>query len=257
MAWIVEAAGIHIARNENSYDSLELKPEGLLYRRAHNGGAGLTLAWPTLRKVEISPRKLFRASQVILTFEGRFQLSVDWKSILGTTDRETFFISIRTWAPQALIIASSVKDQGANAIKSYTELWLDSNSQIEKRLISDQSLPAGTILGGKFQIINVLGGGGQGTAYLASDLSNQDDPSPVVVKEFILPNRSSSLRTIAANKLDKEVQILQRICSNHIVKVKDFFSEDMRGYISHGIRRRNFTKGYGQQSRVSTRSLCP
>jgi predicted Ser/Thr protein kinase len=213
---------------EHSVPSLELKPDGISYKRHSGPIPGLNLQWSMLKKVEILPTRRFRPDKVIFYFENRFQISIDWDYIHGVPDLPSLFISIKTWAPQALLQAPEIAQR--NESITYTELWLDSNAKPENRLIKSQLLPIGTILNDRFHVLNVLSGGGQGTTYIAADRSAHESAS-VVVKEYILPNRTSTLRTICVSKLDKEVEILRRIDYPLIVKVIDFFVEDSRAYI--------------------------
>ncbi|HEY9732435.1 MAG TPA: serine/threonine-protein kinase [Drouetiella sp.] len=218
----------HEHSGEHSVPSLELKPDGISYKRYSGPIPGLNLQWSMLKKVEVLPTRRFRPDRVIFYFENRFQISIDWDYIHGVPDLPSLFISIKTWAPQALIQAPEIAQRSEST--SYTELWLDSNSIPENRLIKSQLLPIGTILNERFHVLNVLSGGGQGTTYIAADGTAHESAS-VVVKEYILPNRASTLRTICVSKLDKEVEILRRIDYPLIVKVIDFFVEDSRAYI--------------------------
>lgn len=102
---------------------------------------------------------------------------------------------------------------------------------------------------------NVLSGGGQGTTYIASDRTTHESEL-VVVKEYILPNRASTLRAICVSKLEKEVELLRRIDYPLIVKVIDFFVEDLRAYIVmeylEGTSLKDLVTNQGRQNEKTT-----
>jgi hypothetical protein len=66
---------------------------------------------------------------------------------------------------------------------SYTEIWLTALSAPPKRERLKPLTPGATMNDGSYTVLNELGSGGQGFAYLARD----KDGRQVVLKEFVLP----------------------------------------------------------------------
>jgi len=111
---------------------------------------------------------------------------------------------------------------------TYTALWLQALSSPPKRerlqpLISGASLQAG-----KYDVIEVLGAGGQGTAYLA----RMKDGKQVVLKEYILPVFvDAKVRREAIDSFKHETELLKRVHSPLIVSLEEAFVEDNRAYL--------------------------
>ena len=194
------------------------------------------MPWDWLTKVEIRQRKIsFFPNYVYFAFKNGTDILILWSDVKDTMDSTTLISSVRTWAPQAQIRGDArlIKSE---SIATYTELWLKemTASRAEKRLCQDHTLPLGTILKDTYLIERILSGGGQGTAYFAQVLPSVSTPlmpPNVVIKEFIMPDNERGLKK-ATDNLVKEAAILRRIDNPLIVKIYDFFMEDMRGYLA-------------------------
>ncbi len=193
------------------------------------------MPWDWLKVVEIRQKKFsFIPNYVYFGFNNGQDVLILWEDVRATMDSTTLISCVRTWAPHAKIVGDA-KLTKSESIATYTELWLKdmSSSKTEKRLRIDQTLSEGTVLNGSYKIERVLSGGGQGTAYLATFLPQYgipELPPQVVVKELILPANDRGLQK-ATSGLIKEVTILRRITHPRIVRLYDFFIEDMRGYL--------------------------
>jgi serine/threonine protein kinase len=100
--------------------------------------------------------------------------------------------------------------------------------------------------------------GGQGTAYLCRDQLNNCD---IVLKETIVPAYADrALREQALKGFEKEAKILESLDCDGIVKLKDYFFEDHRGYIGlehiDGQNLRQIVAADGPLSEEKTRQLA-
>jgi serine/threonine-protein kinase len=114
-------------------------------------------------------------------------------------------------------------------------LWFRYYSTGSERKRTSQLVAGDSLQDGRFEVAGQIGGGGQGTAYVAVD-KNADTASgaasDVVLKEYILPvHRGQSVLQATVQKLEQEAEILRKIDHKHIVKLLDSFVEDHRGYL--------------------------
>lgn len=213
--------------------SLDLKAKGLDIKDRY---VKTIVPWDWLAKVELRQRRFsIFPNYVYFQFKNEGDVLILWDDIRETMDSTTLVSCVRTWAPHAEILGDA-KLTKSESIATYTELWLKdmSSARTERRLRQDQTLADGTILSNSYKIERMLSGGGQGTAYYASVLPGAevpDMPPNIVIKEFILPSNERGLRK-ATDALVKEVAILRRISHPRIVRLYDFFIEDMRGYFA-------------------------
>ncbi len=111
---------------------------------------------------------------------------------------------------------------------TYTTLWLQALSSPPKRERL-QPLTEGAVLqNSKYEVTNILGAGGQGTAYLA----RKQDGKLVVLKEYILPVFvDAKVRREAIETFNHETDVLKRVQSQLIVSLEEAFIEDNRAYL--------------------------
>lgn len=223
----------HAATNSSGISSsLDLKAKGLDIR---DPSMNAIMPWDWLTKVEMRQRNFsIIPNYVYFKFKDNSDVLILWDDVKETMDSTTLISCVRTWAPHAEILGDA-KLTKSESIATYTELWLKDMSltKTERRLRQDQMLPPETVLSNSYKVERILSGGGQGTAYLASVLPGAEVPnmpSRVVIKEFILPSNDRGLKK-ATDGLVKEVAILRRINHPRIVRLYDFFIEDMRGYL--------------------------
>jgi serine/threonine-protein kinase len=114
----------------------------------------------------------------------------------------------------------------------------------------------------QYKVLKRLGVGGQGTAYLCRDQLNNCD---IVLKETIVPAYADrSLREQALKGFEKEAKILESLDCDGIVKLKDYFFEDHRGYIGlehiNGHNLRQLIEANGaigeERARLLARQMC-
>ena len=199
------------------------------------GGVMMGLRWSAIKEIEQTKTyDLFNGRKDVLTIEtqegNKFKLRMS--DILLRQDAATFFNKIRTNAPHAnLKVDSTLK----NDTNSYTELWLKYFSVPTERTNNGMLQPGMTLADGRYRILETIGGGGQGTAYLAFEQNEAEkltEAGRVVLKEYVLPiHRGQLTADKTAAKLRSEAGILRRLDHPQIVKLLDDFVEDFRGYL--------------------------
>lgn len=207
------------------------------------------LSWQSIARVTMEKRLIGGEPYVVLQQFPQYgdrKKWIRWKELYASVSLGSFINAIKTWAPGAVLnIQLPASEETSERSPSYTELWLRYFSSPARR---DRlcELPEGHILGaGRYRIIGIIGGGGQGTTYLAtrriaSSLSSNTSNDPggnqesdlVAVKEYILPlHRGTTVLEQTSHRLAKEASILQRVQHDQIVKLLECFVEDYRGYL--------------------------
>jgi len=150
-------------------------------------------------------------------------------SISSVVGKEEILKAVERWAPTTPRSAEVISALQPPCDFSYAELWMEALSAPPKRE-KLKPLSAGATLGEhQFTVLNMLGVGGQGTAYLAEDaMSGQR----VVLKEFVLPVYVEvSARRRALEIFEKEARLLKELSHLNVVKLVDYFVEDHRVYL--------------------------
>ena len=216
----------------------------------HSGPLTLAIRWSAIELVQqFGIWDILNGKQpafLIRTHEGN-QFKLKLSDISRKHNIGTFFSLIKTSAPNAVLHV----DPNFASDNSYTELWLKYFSVPAERqkiglLESHMFLDSG-----RYEIVGTVGGGGQGTAYLAhvrepskavgeTKIDHIVDLNPdqlqlddqVVLKEYVLPvHRGQLTAERTADKLRAEAEILRKLDHPQIVKLKDAFVEDFRGYL--------------------------
>lgn len=203
-----------------------------LWRHAKYARDGAELAWKDLRAIDL--RRTAGSTKALdqnLIFEGLGKKFLQMKlSAFDTAeDREKILAMIRNWAPNVPRPPEVEQCLEPPANHSYTEMWLQALAAPPKRERLKPLMDGGTVQAGKYRVINQLGVGGQGSAYLANDNINDQI---VVLKEFILPvHVDVNVRKSALESFENEARILKQMDSPNVVKLIDFFVEDHRAYL--------------------------
>jgi len=192
------------------------------------------MPWSRVGLIEVKwPKGKTSSQDCLIQFKANdsrcANLEVRFGAVNRTEDREKLMQAIQLWgesvqrSPELLEMLTPAQDQ------SYTELWLQALSAPPKRERLTP-LPQKTQLHEQnYEVIDQLGVGGQGTAYLALESSTKTE---VVLKEFILPVYVDvSVRRQALERMQNEAQMLRKLDNDRIVRLMDFFVEDHRGYL--------------------------
>ncbi len=111
---------------------------------------------------------------------------------------------------------------------TYTMLWLEALSAPPRRERLNPLVEGSCVRQGRYRLIRLLGAGGQGSAFLASE----SDGSLVVLKEYILPIYvDRQVRKQAIERFENEARMLAKLDHRSIVKLIDFFLDDHRAYL--------------------------
>ncbi|MGC8878546.1 MAG: PQQ-binding-like beta-propeller repeat protein [Anaerolineae bacterium] len=93
------------------------------------------------------------------------------------------------------------------------------------------TLPPGTILQGRYQIIKVIGLGGMGAVYQVRDKHFQAAQRLCALKEMIVNTSDPSKRRLAAQIFEREANILATLSHPSIPKIHDYFTYEGRHYL--------------------------
>jgi tRNA A-37 threonylcarbamoyl transferase component Bud32 len=150
-------------------------------------------------------------------------------SAVQQNDRPRLARALEHFAPGCTIESELNEALMPSREHSYTELWLQSLSVAPERNNMQALAPGQCLNSDQYKVLKRLGVGGQGTAYLCRDQINNCD---IVLKETIVPAYADrALREQALKGFEKEAKILESLDCDGIVKLKDYFFEDHRGYI--------------------------
>ena len=95
----------------------------------------------------------------------------------------------------------------------------------------DGALKPGTILLGRYEVIAVMGGGGQGAVYQARDRNFPSARRLVAVKEMHVTAADPNQRAASIRTFQREANLLATLSHPAIPKVYDFFDQNDRAYI--------------------------
>lgn len=235
--WFAIALGVGVL---GSLGMVQRKPTHLLL---NDGGiawewrrslmnTGCMIPWDAITHIGLTyPENRTSPQDSILTFstaKNPRAMEIKLGGIATTEERENFLRCLERWAPNVSKDAEIFDVLTPPPDHSYTELWLQALSAPPKRERLTPLSNGAALSTGAYTIVEQLGVGGQGTAYL----SKATDGSSVVLKEFILPVFVDiNVRRQALERMQNEVQMLKKLDHDRIVKLKDFFIEDHRGYL--------------------------
>jgi tRNA A-37 threonylcarbamoyl transferase component Bud32/uncharacterized membrane protein YqhA len=212
--------------------ALTANSHGLRLRyRQMSGRAERLIKWSELKEIalEASPSsnnsKLSKTLNLKTATES-FKLKLD--NFKTPDEREKLLHQIEKYAPNIPRDAEVMELLAKPADHSYTEIWLTALSAPPKRERLKPLTPGATMNDGSYTVLNELGSGGQGFAYLARD----KDGNEVVLKEFVLPIYVDiQARRRALERFENEARLLSRLDHPQVVKLNSFFIEDHRAYL--------------------------
>ncbi len=108
---------------------------------------------------------------------------------------------------------------------------LGKQGNADNESIGQNTLPAGSVLQARYEVIRVLGMGGMGAVYLAQDLRFTGVVRHCAVKEMIIATPDPQSRRMALQNFNREANLLVSLSHAGIPKIYDFFSESNRTYL--------------------------
>lgn len=172
---------------------------------------------------------------IVFYVDDKSVVKVPWKDIITCCEPGAFINALKTWAPEIGETCHFPGQTGIDKIDTttYTQLWFKYYSTGSDRKRTNMLEKGEKLCEGRYEVAGQLGGGGQGTAYLAVDHNaDASGPSEVVLKEYILPvHRGQQVLQTTVEKLRAEATILAKINHPNIVKMMGEFIEDHRGYL--------------------------
>lgn len=216
--------------------NLELTNNGVRFLWRYPGfkRVGPMVPWTAIEDVSIKRpfgKTLPQDASVCLSGSGGKELlNAKLRFIPSVDDKANFLEALEKWCRRSTARGADVIELlSPPADHSYTELWLQALSAPPKRERLKPLLPEAVLHDDSYQIICDIGAGGQGFAYLATDMKTHEK---VVLKEYLLPIFvDMDSRRQAISHFEMEARTLQSLQSDQIVKLLDFFIEDHRAYL--------------------------
>ena len=126
-------------------------------------------------------------------------------------------------------------------MKHLTSKWMGTVDNLDTRKIGiedrpvalqpEGTLPGGTTLQSRYEILSVQGVGGMGAVYRARDLRFSAVEKIVAVKEMSNTAPDARLRRIGIQNFEREANILASLSHPSIPKIFDYFSDGQRSYL--------------------------
>jgi tRNA A-37 threonylcarbamoyl transferase component Bud32 len=192
-----------------------------------------SLAWHNIERIDVLyPPGKTSQQDCLVRFKATDEtnsINLRYGAIATTEDRDRLLRAINSWGADINRDAHLIEMLTPAQDNNYTELWMQALSAPPKRERLTP-LPMRAVLHeGLYEILEQLGVGGQGTAYLAREHGTENF---VVLKEFILPVYVDvNVRRQALERMQNEAAMLRRLDNPRVVRLIDFFIEDHRGYL--------------------------
>jgi tRNA A-37 threonylcarbamoyl transferase component Bud32 len=218
--------------------------------------------WQCIKRVRVGEKT---SSFLLIETDHGTHEYLRWHDIITCIEPGEFINALRTWAPHAVHDCKfPTENTSLNKVDehTYTKLWFKYYSTGTERQRPGQLTAEEELQDGRFKIVERLGSGGQGTAYVAIDQSGLARAgTEIVLKEYILPvHRGEQVMEQSAKRLRQEAEILQKIDHPNIVKLLDEFTEDHRGYLVmeyvRGTQLKALVAQEGPQPEATVRELA-
>jgi tRNA A-37 threonylcarbamoyl transferase component Bud32 len=195
------------------------------------------LSWSSIKSIELIERsakknQLDHHDAVLLVTPAaeRPPIVIPVKCFSSQKIKSNFLEALDSWGrriavdPKIVEVLTPQADSGG----TFTEMWLSSLDSAPKL---DELTPlagaTSTLSAQGLSIDRILGSGGQGMTYLAS---NKD--LKIVLKEIILPVYMEAARKNEAAQFEREAAILKELDHPGIVKLHDYFVVGNRAYLA-------------------------
>ena len=209
------------------------------------------LSWNVVNAVEAVIEPSTKEHCLVISTSTKRVYEFKWDNAFAWIDEESFFSSVKSSASHAKFNWDIDDVKAKDKLDSrYTNLWLHYFSAPTNRQRKGHLEVGTTLQEGLYQVDRILGGGGQGMAYVATfnaaaytealaESSNSlglnpklNDKEQVVLKEYILPvYRGNDIESKKYTRLSSEAKILSGLNHEQVVKLYDCFIEDHRGYM--------------------------
>lgn len=213
---------------------LELSSSGirLIWRRFLRKSEGKYLPWSDMARICVQKKEGSTSPHdgtiSFIDLTGAAVLNLKMEMLESIEDRENLLFAINKWAREAAKDPTLLQALQAPADHSYTELWLQALSAPPKRERLKPLAAETSLYEGRYEILEKIGGGGQGNAYLAETMEGDS----VVLKETVLPVFVDiNVRKSALSQFENEARLLKELHHDKIVQLVDFFVEDHRSYL--------------------------
>ncbi len=218
-----------------------------------------TISWKEIRSIEEVPMLEHGRTWLLINsaLNVTFKLSSD--NAFRWVGRDDLIDGLIKHSPHAELHLVSGDHGTVMRDLTYTSLWLEELDAAGKRKRM-RPLDRGDKVGdGVYEIIDQLGAGGQGRAYLARVLDKSlpfAQEEIIVLKEYVLPTKTASADKLAEiqarNYYVSEALILQTLDHPAIMKIFDSFEEDFNGFLVL-----EYIKGTSMRSHMAVHGVCP
>ena len=201
---------------------------------------GLKVAWPSqlgkkLEWTDISSVFLFRPLETMLPdkwlvgFGTRGAQPVSVRLPVVTECGKDLLELLKTNCPWASVDPDLIELWEPAVADSHTELWIKSLTKAPKESELMPLFPGNHLKDGRYLILQRIGVGGQGTAYLVKDLIADKE---VVVKETLFPVFvDPETKAAAQGRFQQELRLLEQLSHDNVVRMLDSFYDEHRGYL--------------------------
>ncbi len=147
------------------------------------------------------------------------------------TDQATFRNMLREHVQIDRISSDLLAREEFGEVPTYTALWLD-NLQKTPLALLEKLPPATRLATGSYELLEVLGAGGQSIVYEAIKHGQEGETESCVLKQFVLPVRGGyEIRQRTLENIQREAKLLQTLDNPRIVKFKDLFVEGSLAFL--------------------------
>ena len=191
--------------------------------------------WQNVKNIKLVRRKKtekITERKLVLESKSNKQFALSLEALQKEERRTLLMKAIELWAPQSDIESGILESLSPSKRHSYTELWLQSLNSPPKRERLQPLKKGDRLQSGKYTVLDLLGSGGQGVAYVVETIGKDSKIETFVLKEFMLPIYvDRRARSQAIERFEKETQVLSALDQESIVKLNDHFIEDHRAYL--------------------------
>lgn len=254
----VLACAVKVAHDKDRPAGLVFSPDGIQFLWVRSGSESCTKAipWQSVLQVSASApaagnrlhRSIdFRLDPATIPLAQRVMFCLLLRDYFGVVPfklrlrgggldrgecRHQLLHALKTFAPACTVDSTVHEALNPTDPETYTALWLRSLGGAIRRFPQGTLLPGLILDNGRYEIVEVLGAGGQAVTYVAKDLAAAKAGATVVLKEFVLPVHGGL--EVSARSLDhirREYELMGRIHCPHLARYYDLFVEDHRAYL--------------------------